>query len=408
MLKNLKISFFLAYKSIVRGNKGTLSLTVLIMTLAFVNLIFISSIFMGIVVSMNEGAIENEFSNIVIEPGVDENYIKQVANMQSLIDSTPGVMGSAAHYVAGAIENFDENKDGKDIKSTSRPIKSINPENEKRVTKIHENMVAGEYLQKSDRDKIILGREISGGYEASLEEGMSIGVDVGDEIEVIFGNGVKRDYEVKGIFSTKNIGADQMIFITEKEMESVLGTHNMASEILVKIEQTGQEDKYIKEFRRIGITEEDIKPWTEYMGMVASVMGSFNMISGILGIIGAIVAGITIFIVIYVSVVNRRRQIGILKAIGMKEKIIINSYILQALFYAILGISLGMIIVFVLLVPYFLNNPLNFPMGWVSLAVTQNNLIISSVSLFVAALIGGFIPSWQGAKQSILDAIWGN
>jgi putative ABC transport system permease protein len=269
-------------------------------------------------------------------------------------------------------------------------------------------MVSGKYLEKNDRDKIILGREVSGGYGAAFEnEGLG-GVDTGDKIDVIFGNGIKREYEIKGIFSTKNIGCDQLAFITQKEMESVLGRYNMASEIIVKIEDTGQEQKYIKEFRELGIVKEEIKPWTEYMGFTASITESFDMISIMLGAIGAIVAGITIFIVIYVSVVNRKKQIGILKAIGMRERIIVRSYILQALFYAILGIGAGLILIYFLIVPYFIKNPLDFPMGWVSLAVTQNNLIISSISLIAAAIIGGFIPSRRGAKESIIDAIWGS
>ena len=40
MLKNFKVSFFLAYKSIKGGDKGTLILTVMIMSLIFVNLVF--------------------------------------------------------------------------------------------------------------------------------------------------------------------------------------------------------------------------------------------------------------------------------------------------------------------------------------------------------------------------------
>lgn len=91
----------------------------------------------------------------------------------------------------------------------------------------------------------------------------------------------------------------------------------------------------------------------------------------------------------------------------MRERIIIDSYILQAIFYAILGVGLGLMVIYVLIVPYFIKNPLDFPMGWVSLAVTKNNLIISSISLIIAAIIGGLIPSWRGARQSILDAIWG-
>lgn len=407
MLGSLKISFFLGYKSITRGNKGVLALTILIVSLAFVNLIFISSIFLGITTSMSKGAIENELGNIMIEPEEDETYIKRVKYWQTLINDTPGVIASSAHYVTAAMLSYDENNDGKGIRSGGWVIKSIDPEEEKQVTKIHEAMVAGEYLEKSDRQKIILGNEISGGYRGYFEEHKSLKVRVGDEIKVAFNNGVQREYEVKGIFNTRSMEADMMAFITEKEMESVLGVRNRASEIIVKIDQTGEEGKYIEEFRRIGLLEEDIRPWTEEMGFMAATMGSFDMVSLLLGVIGTVVAGITIFIVIYVNVVNRRRQIGILKAIGMREQIIVNSYILQALFYAILGIGLGLILIYFLIVPYFIKNPLDFIIGWVSLDVTKNNLITSGISLVVAAFIGGLIPSWRATKESILKAIWG-
>ena len=406
MFTSSKIALFLAYKSITKGNKGVLALIILIMTLAFVNLVFISSIFLGMITTMNKQAVENELGNIIIEPEEDETYIKRVKSFQTLINDTPGVIGSSAHYVTAAMLSYDENNDGKGIRSGSWPIKSIDPEEEKQVTKIHEAMVAGEYLEKSDRHKIILGKEISGGY-GGFDEHESLKVSVGDEIKVAFSNGIEREFEIKGIFNARFIDADLTAFITEKEMESVLGVRNRASEIVVKIEQTGQEDKYIEQFRAIGLLKEDIRPWTEYMGFLASIIKSFDMISYILGVIGLVVAGITIFIVIYVNVVNRKRQIGILKAIGMREQIIVNSYILQALFYAILGIGLGLISIYFLIVPYFIRNPLDFGMGDVSLAVTRNALTISGISLVVAAIIGGFIPSWRAARESILKAIWG-
>ena len=406
MLTGLKLSFFLAYKSITRGNKGTLALIILIMALAFINLIFISSIFLGMIDTMNKQAVENLFGNIVIEPEEDETYIKQVKSFQTLINDTPGVIGSSAHYISAAILSYDEDNDGEGIRSGTWPIKSIDPQDEKQVTEIHQAMVAGEYLNKSDRDKIMIGIEISGGYGAGFEH-ETLGVKVGDEIKVAFNNGIQREYEIKGIFSAKNIGADQLAYITQKEMESVLGVRNRASEIIVKIDQTGEESKYIEEFRRIGLVKEDIKPWTEYMGGTISVINSFGMIQSILAAIGLLVAGITIFIVIFVNVVNRRRQIGILKAIGMDEQSIISSYILQALFYAISGLGLGLILIYFLIVPYFVRNPLDFPVGWVSLAITENDLIINSLSLIVAAIIGGFIPSWRAARESILKAIWG-
>jgi putative ABC transport system permease protein len=105
--------------------------------------------------------------------------------------------------------------------------------------------------------------------------------------------------------------------------------------------------------------------------------------------------------------VNRRRQIGILKAIGMKERIIIMSYVMQAVFFAILGIIAGMLIINYAIVPYFIRNPLQMPIGLVGLALVNRDLAISIFSMLVVSMVAGFIPSWMVTRQNIIKAIWG-
>ncbi len=402
---NIKAAFFLAYTSIKRGNKGTLSMTILIMTLAYVNLVFISSVFGGIVEAINIQSIDNQYSNIVIEPAIDERYIENTSAIK-LISTIPGVVATSSHYVDNVIIKHDESNDGEDIKSGRWPIKSINPSDEAQVTKIHKSIVEGAFLEARDTDKIIIGKEVAGGYGGALDH-LSLGVAVGDEVDVYFSNGITRTYTVKGVFSTKSTSVDQMSFISQKEMESVLQVHNWASEVLVKIEDIGSEDFYVDKIRHIGFQNEDIKTWSELMGFTAGASDSFVMISIILGVIGTIVAGVTIFIIIFVSVVNKRRQIGILKAIGMKEEIIVLSFVIQALFYAIIGVLLGASMILFVVRPYFISNPLDFPIGWVSLKITFNIMRISNISLIAAALIGGFFPAYRGARESILKSIWG-
>ena len=403
---NIKASFFLARTTIFRGNKGTLAMTILIMTLAYVNLIFISSIFGGIVEAINEQSINNLYANIVIAPADDEVYIENKYAMDS-IDTIPGIVASSAHYINNTVISYDENNDGNDIERGKWLVKSVDVEDEIKTTKISESIIEGRYLEASDRDKIVIGKEIAGGHGGDLEHLSLGGVYVGDEIEVKFSNGIKRTYTVKGIFSTKNSQADQMAFVTTKEMESVLGIYNLASEIIVKIDELGQEEKYVEQIRQAGLYDEDIKTWKELTGFTSSASKSFTMISIILGVIGTIVAGVTIFIIIFVSIVNKRKQIGILKAIGMEESTIILSFVMQAIFYAIIGIIIGVSIILFMVRPFFINNPLDFPVGWVSLKITFNIIRISNISLVVAALIGGFIPAFRGTKESILDTIWG-
>ena len=379
----------------------------MVITLAFINITFISSILSGAINTAHQQAIDNYVSNIVIEPGTDDDYIEKVSSLKRNINMVPGVTSCASRYSLGSTITYDPDKDGKDIREISWTIKSINPEEETQVTNIHKFMVDGQYLDKSDRDQVILGREVSGGYGAGLEIQSLKGARVGDEITIHFSNGVTHDYTIKGIFITKFPLSDMAVFITEKEMESVLGLHNRASEILVRLEQPGQEELYIQRLRQIGIVDEEISPWIDYIGLISGITQSFEIIKRIVAFIGLLVAGVTIFIVIFINTVGRRKQIGILKAIGMDERIIITSYMFQALFYVIVGIGVGLVIIRFVLLPHFISHPLPFPMGMVSLLITKNELITSIAGLILVSLIGGLIPSWRVARENIIRAIWG-
>ena len=403
---NIKASFFLASTSIKRGSKGIMIMTIFIMALAYINIVFITSIFGGIIEGIEKEAINNQFGNIVITPKVDEKYIKNDAI--KWIDTIPGIIGSSARYIDNAIISYDELNDGKDIKSGNWPVKSIDVPNEKKVTYIHESIIEGSFLEPTDRDKILIGRDIAGGHNGSMEEQSLGGVFVGDKIDVQYSNGIKRTYKIKGIFSVKGMQAAQMVYITKKEMESVLkSVYNEASEIIVRIDNIGEEDVFITQIRQLGFQDEDIKRWDELMGSTESASDSFGMISLILGVIGTFVAGITIFIIIFVSIVNKRAQIGILKAIGMRESTIILSFVIQALFYGIAGILIGISFMLFVLRPLLLAYPLDFPMGWVSLKITANTIRVSNISLFIASLIGGIIPAYSGVKKEILKLIQG-
>jgi len=401
---NIKASFFLAITTIKRGSKSMVIMTIFIMALAYINIVFITSIFEGIIEAIEVEAINNQLGNIVITPGVDEKYIKNKATER--IDTIPGVVGSATRYINNVFISYDERNDGKDIKSGNWPIKSIDVPNEKKVTNIHNSIIEGSFLEPTDRDKIIIGKEIAGGRGGVLDEDSLGGVSVGDEIDVQFSNGIKKTYKIKGILSTKGMIVGQMAFVTKKEMQSILNVPSYwTSEILIRIENKGEENIFINKIRELGFQDEDIKRWDELMGSTESASDSFGMISLILGVIGTFVAGITIFIVIFVSVVNKRTQIGILKAIGMRKDTIILSFLIQALFYGISGILIGMLFMMFILRPLFLAHPLDFPMGWVSLKITADTIRISNISLFMASLIGGLIPAYNGAKKEILKLI---
>lgn len=267
--------------------------------------------------------------------------------------------------------------------------------------------MVGRYLEDRGNSDIVLGSDIAGGYGAAQELRSLGGVNIGEKVILNFSNGETRKYIVQGISKVRFTLIDNTAYITQKEAKSILQiSDDRASQILVKIDKTGDEDWYIERIKEIA-PELKVRKWTEYTSAVGDLTKSFDLISAMISVLGLAVAAVTIFILIYVNAINKRRQIGILKAIGIKENIIIVSYITQALFYAIFGIIFGLIIIFYFVEPYFINHPLAFPIGDITLTIKEFQVLQGVFGLLLAAFIASLIPAWRAAKENILKAIWG-
>jgi len=119
------------------------------------------------------------------------------------------------------------------------------------------------------------------------------------------------------------------------------------------------------------------------------------------------VASVTVFIVIFVNAITRRKFIGILKAIGISSSAIQISYIIQAVFYATVGSLIGMIILYTFFEPFFIKNPINFPFADGILYAPFFDSLFRFGVLILASVLSGFIPARMVVKQKTLDAILG-
>jgi len=411
---NLKIATFLAFKSIFKGNRWALALIIIVMSFSFVNLIFVSSIINGVMATMDDQLVDNVFSNIVISPEEDKYYIDKVDSLETKIKQVAGVVGIAPHLNSSAFIEYEWKEKVSQTdkgKSGTWDIIGIDPLKESEVTDIHSHIIEGSYLDQDDRDEIVLGIEIAGGEEATNADFLTLGgVRVGDKVRVTYPNGVQREYTVKGIFRAQEMmRADSLAFVTQKEMASALGRtvfSDRASEILIRTRPYVDEDKIIEELKSAGINEE-IRSWQEYGSALRSSVSTFEIIGGLIGGVGLVVAAAVMFIVIYITVINKKRQIGILRAIGIPQKSIIGSFLIQSIFYVFIGIALGWFLVRFVIQPYFTFNPLDTPFGLVSLVIETSTMGGSIIGLLAAGVLAGFIPAWTIMRASVIKIIWG-
>ncbi|MFY1643489.1 ABC transporter permease [Methanoculleus bourgensis] len=400
MFEGLSVSAFLAWKSIQRGSKGTLALTIMIIALIFVNLVFLPSIISGVVKTFDDQSINFDFANLVIEPREGSQYIDGVTGLQKKVERIPGITGTSPRIAAGVTYFYRG-------RNTASTLYGITPGDERSATKIADYMTEGEFLSNGDTDAIVMGATLAGqeGEEAGGLPSLQ-GVVVGDSVEVAYPNGETRTYRVKGIYKTQSFGVDTAAFVTSREMSGVLGLRDQASMVLVKTEVNGREDDYKMVLLSYGIQEE-IRTYQEKSGgFVDQAIQSFNIINAISTLVSLIIAVVVVFIVIFINTVNRRRQIGILKAIGIDQQIIINSYVLQVLFITAVGALAGMALAAGVMA-YLTAYPLVFPGGPVYPVVEVQAILRSIASLFAVSVVAGYIPAWQIAGEDILTAIRG-
>ena len=94
-----------------------------------------------------------------------------------------------------------------------------------------------------------------------------------------------------------------------------------------------------------------------------------------------------------------------MQSIGVCGGSIEISYIFQALFYAIVGTFLGLVLVLGFLVPYIGANPINFPFSDGFLSIPFWGTFIRILVLFLMTITAGFIPAKLIASKNALEAI---
>lgn len=145
----------------------------------------------------------------------------------------------------------------------------------------------------------------------------------------------------------------------------------------------------------------------ELTASIQDQIDTFGLINDIMRVISLMVAAITVLILTYVELTNRRRQIGIERAIGIRSGAIVASYVLKSALSALIGVGLGLIAYRAAILPFVERHPFHFPNGDVVLVADPATTRANVALLVVVAVVAALIPTVNAIRMRILDAIWG-
>ncbi|MCB9809174.1 FtsX-like permease family protein [Candidatus Nomurabacteria bacterium] len=431
---SLRVGAMLGWRQVRYTSVWTTVLIIMIMTLTFLNLVAVSGILEGIVVGANRANEQLYTGGVFLRDLPEEDHIVHTQQIISTLEHMSEVKSLSARSIASAVleanalyrRDFDAPAD-----TVPTSLVGVDPDDEEFTTNIAGSLIEGQWLDPRESGSIIIGASLLRKYSAfddlfePLEDifiGDVIKVSAsGQNIEDVVGpdGNISQDalnatstqeFVVKGILDSKVGEVSTRVFITESDFRRLTGRNSLnADEIAVRVAddiphtqvKSALVDAGFDRYAKIQTAQEAIPKF------LSDIKTTFGTLGNIIGSIGIIVASITIFIVIYINAITRRKYIGILKAIGIHRSAIIFSYVLQAMLYAGIGALIGLLLVYGVMVPGIAANPIDFPFADGVLVAPLGGTLIRMVALFVVTALAGLVPAWLIVRQNTLNSILG-
>lgn len=410
---NWRVGWYLAIRQIRRASRWTTGLIVFVMALTFLNLVGVTGILVGLIEGISNSFRLQYTGDIIVLPLSDKKFIEDSPGVLNFVRSLPQVTAFSARYVAGgSVEgNYLTREAGEKPERGGAQVFGVDPVAENRLTNLSRFVIEGEYLAPGDYDQILIGAYLLQKYSFGDMPGITPLTNVGPGSKVLVSvNGHTREMTIKGIVKSKVDQIAVSIFMPAEQFRQMAGVQNYdLSQIAIRLAPEVDAALY-RDFMKTSGLSEKARVWT-YIDSIPSgvqdITNTFAMLGNMISSVGLVVASITIFIVIFINALTRRKFIGILKGIGVSASAIQISYVLQSLFYAVLGSAIGFALLYGVLVPYLDANPIDFPFSDGIMYAPLPDTLVRMALLVVTTLIAGFIPARMIVRRNTLDSILG-
>ena len=271
-----------------------------------------------------------------------------------------------------------------------------------------ENLAAGELLDIGDQSKIIIGYSVAHEYFDS-------DVPVGGRLTI---NGKK--FLVNGILSQQGMGGmtsnDDVVLLTSRDFERVTGESNIYT-ALVTVVNINDIERVADEIERV-INENHGEDDFAYATSMTSILETIQDIIGIMqtvliaiASIALVVASIGIMNTMLTSVMERTREIGIMKAIGATNKDVMLIFIIEGMIVSVVGGVFGIILgVFGSQGITEMLSMAGGGMGGGGGMSLTPIITIASVGLaigvsVIVGVLSSLYPAWKAAQMSPIEAV---
>ncbi len=276
-------------------------------------------------------------------------------------------------------------------------VMGIQPEKMISVMK-NTKLTEGRFLVSGDNYKVVLGSGVA--REFNLVAGGEIEIR-SKKLERARSITNIRNFTVVGVMEYTGSFFDNAVVIPLDTAQKFYNRGNTVSFILAVPEPDTDTEELA---RRIELNVENVKTFSpaELRKQIEQALIIFNMITISAAVLAAIIGGLSVMNTMLMSVSERTKEFGLMKALGADTRDILLMTMGEAALMGVMGGIMGIIGGGALV--YFLNDYLS-ARGTVLFAITPRLLVISMVFATGLGVISGTYPAYRAAKMSPMEAL---
>jgi putative ABC transport system permease protein len=398
----------IAWKNIWRNKVRSLVILTAIALGIFAG-VFSMGFYKGMAEQRVKSAISTEASHIQIhqkgyitDPNI-KSYIPHADEITSSIDTLGTVKHSSSRIIVNSMITSAETGSG------VRLI-GIDVSDEKQVTDLYTRLVDGKYLEGIKRNPILIGDKLAEKLNVKIRSKVVL------TLQNMEGEMMYASFRVAGIYKTSNTMYDESTaFVRKEDIAKLINLEPTAAHeiaILLNSSESLDEtmDRIEKEYSKF-----DVKNWKEIMPEVALVEQSMDIPMYIF--MGVILFALLFGIIntMLMAVLERRKELGMLMAIGMVKVRVFRMIMLESVLLSLTGGVLGIIIgalITVIFSKIGINlsstsqgyealgyDPFVYPVFKMSMAV------IVTIMVLITGFLASIYPAFKALKLKPADAI---
>jgi putative ABC transport system permease protein len=209
---------------------------------------------------------------------------------------------------------------------------------------------------------------------------------------------LNHQFRISGVVEN---GRGARKFVPMSTLQDLLGAANKASVFYLKLDDPANADQVVKAVKsQPGMESYSVLSTQDYLSMMTpSNLPGFRPFIGIVIGVSVTIGFLVIFQAIYTAVMERTREIGILKSMGASKLYIVNVVLRETLLLALAGIVLGVAVSLLARV--------GIQQRWPLVHIDRSNewIVRSTIIAIVGATAGAIYPAYKAAQKDPIDAL---